>query len=197
MPAQPLRLSLSVPKAREDPLPRRRTDRLTALVGDESRRIWRALFRLGVAASALDDAAQEVFIVAARRLDEIAAGSERAFLHATAVRVAANYRRLQRGRREQPIEELEASAPTGGLLPDDLVDSSRMRELLQRVLDAMPDELREVFVLFELEEFTRSELGPILGLPAGTIASRLRRARRVFENACLELKTGAQGGDAR
>ncbi|MBN2196458.1 MAG: sigma-70 family RNA polymerase sigma factor [Polyangiaceae bacterium] len=186
-------LRLSVPVAK----PLRGTERLTALVEDESRRVWRALLRLGVAPDALDDATQEVFIVAARRLDDVTPGSERAFLHATAVRVAANYRRAQRARREQPLEEFEAAAPTGGLLPDDLADSSRMRALLQRVLDDMPDELREVFVLFELEEFTRSELVRILGLPAGTVASRLHRAREVFQAACAKLGAVRQGGKVR
>jgi RNA polymerase sigma-70 factor, ECF subfamily len=48
------------------------------------------------------------------------------------------------------------------------------------VLDAMPIELRAVFVLFELEGMTSPEIAAISGLPPGTVASRLRRARERF-----------------
>ena len=164
--------------------------RLAHLVANESPGIWRALLRLGVARPVLDDATQEVFIVAARRLDDILVGSERAFLRATAVRVAANYRRAQRARREESLEDLAVTPPRVELLPDDLADQQRMRGLLDQILDAMPDELREVFVLFELEEFTRSELARMLEVPPGTVASRLRRAREMFHEACASLRSG-------
>jgi RNA polymerase sigma-70 factor, ECF subfamily len=158
--------------------------RLSALVASHSRAIWRALLRLGVPLDALDDATQEVFIVLARRLDGIELGSERAFLYGAALRVAANQRRARRTRREGTLDELPPAALVAGLQPDDLLDQKRMRLLLDRVLEVMPDELREVFVLFELEQLTRTEIALVLGLKAGTVASRLRRAREMFEQVC-------------
>src|SRR4051812_43349815 len=55
--------------------------------------IWRSLRRLGVPREAADDATQQVFLVAARRMHEITEGKERAFLFQSAMRVAMEVRR--------------------------------------------------------------------------------------------------------
>ena len=44
----------------------------------------------------------------------------------------------------------------------------------------MPEDFRNVFVLFELECMTMTEIAHVLSIPAGTVASRLRRARELF-----------------
>src|SRR5580704_8866080 len=54
--------------------------RFRRMVDDEFALVWRFLRGLGVAPSAVDDAAQQVFLVAAQRIDAITLGSERAFL---------------------------------------------------------------------------------------------------------------------
>src|SRR5438105_10514602 len=74
--------------------------RLRALVSDHVDFIWRSLRRLGVLEADLGDAAQQVFLVTARKLDLVRHGSERAFLFQTAVRVASDSRRTRRRRRE-------------------------------------------------------------------------------------------------
>lgn len=197
--AQPDSCPSGIPSARRaaepDRGPHAQAGQLTVLVQGQSGAVWRTLLRLGVAREALDDATQEVFIVIARRIDQIEPGRERAFLYATAVRVAANQRRAQRSRREQTLEQLHPAPLLAQLSQEDLLDQKRMRELLDRMLEAMPDELREVFVLFELEEFTRTEIGRILGVPTGTVASRLRRAREAFERLCATRERASQGDD--
>ena len=69
------------------------TERLSALMRDGFDAVWRLLRRLGLPADAADDAAQEVFLVAARRLGEITPGSERSFLYGAALRIAQTARR--------------------------------------------------------------------------------------------------------
>ena len=51
----------------------------------------------------------------------------------------------------------------------------------------MPDELRTIFVLFELEELKMAAIAELLSLAPGTVASRLRRARAQFELAAIKL----------
>jgi RNA polymerase sigma-70 factor (ECF subfamily) len=63
---------------------------------------------------------------------------------------------------------------------DELVDRHKARLLLDSILDGMPSDLRTVFVLFELEELATHEIAELLGIPRGTAASRLRRAREDF-----------------
>jgi len=153
--------------------------RITAIVRTYHDFIWRLLRRLGIPAANVDDATQQVFCVAARRVDEIAPGSERSFLFGTALRVASDDRRSAR-HREQPDAELDRHvSPEPD--PEDLVEKNRRRRLLDEILDAMPLELRAILVLFELEQMTKSEVAELLGIPEGTCMSRLRRARKEFQ----------------
>lgn len=72
--------------------------------------LWRSLRRLGLQAADVDDAAQQVLSVFARRLGDIEVGAERAFLFQTAVRVASDARRAQARTKARPDEEALASA---------------------------------------------------------------------------------------
>lgn len=150
--------------------------------------IWRTLRRLGVPEADADDAAQQVFLVAARKLSMIDPGNERSFLFGTAMRVASDVRRAQRRRREDPSEPGDVDLCDGGPGPEDLVAQRRARALLDEVLGAMPLDLQTVFVLFELEELPTSEIASLLGIPLGTVASRLRRAREEFQDRAKRLK---------
>ena len=87
--------------------------RLRALVDAHLDTVWRALKRLGVPEAGADDATQEVFIVAARRLDEIDHGRERGYLLGIALRVAADARRALRRRGEVPLDEVGDGALAG------------------------------------------------------------------------------------
>jgi RNA polymerase sigma-70 factor (ECF subfamily) len=51
---------------------------------------------------------------------------------------------------------------------------------MDRVLESMPIALRSVLVLYEMEEMTMAEIAVMLGIPPGSVASRLRRAREHF-----------------
>ena len=142
--------------------------------------VWRLLRRLGVRHAQLDDASQEVFWVAARRLDVIRAGSEAAFLYGVALRVASDDKRR---RRAQPwsggweqVEDLVSEHHS----PEDRLEQRRAQELLCFILDQLPRELRTVFVLFELEGMALEAIAELEDLPRGTVSSRLRRAREEF-----------------
>ena len=155
--------------------------RLRHIVSDHFEVLWRFLRRLGIAESDADDAVQEVVLVLARKLDQVQAGSERSFVLSTAVRVASGFRRTQRNRREVDDDGL-AELPSQDLDPEALAEKQRLRTVLQSVLEQLPMELRAVFVLYELEELTMAEIAQTLELPPGTVASRLRRSRELFES---------------
>jgi RNA polymerase sigma-70 factor (ECF subfamily) len=148
--------------------------------------VWRLLCRLGVPRAEVDDAAQNVFIVVAQRLDEVSAEKERTFLYGTALRMAATLHR-NRGRRMRLEATLvdDAARPA---LPDEVLERRRALALLDEVLNGLDAELREVFVLSEIEELSASEVAAIAGIPAGTVASRLRRARQKFDERVRRLQ---------
>jgi RNA polymerase sigma-70 factor, ECF subfamily len=151
--------------------------RVAELVRDHLAFIWRSLRRLGLQVAEADDAAQAVLLTAARRLDELEPGSERAFLFATALRIASSTRRKVERRREAEFPESLADPDPD---PEALLEQRRSRDLLDTILDTLPIELRAVFVLYEIEELTVPEIGKLLGMNPGTVSSRLRRARAEF-----------------
>jgi RNA polymerase sigma-70 factor (ECF subfamily) len=160
------------------PLRARARERLEAMVERHHDELWRFLRHLSLSDSDVDEAIQEVLLVTAQKLSRVCAGSERAFLMGTAYRVARRLRgRQARAQNHETNVELIADAPT----PDAEVDSLRLQALARRLLESMPIELASVFVLYEVEELTTREIAECLGIPHGTVASRLRRARREFK----------------
>jgi RNA polymerase sigma-70 factor (ECF subfamily) len=166
-------------------------DRLRDMVGQHFDFIWRSLRRLGVCEGDIDDVTQRVFLTAARRLAEVRPGAERSFLFATATREASHTRRSYKRRAEVGEEEI-ADKSTGRLRPDDLAGRRQALEFADSVLQAMDDDLRVIFVLFELEEMSSQEIAKLLDIPVGTAKSRLRRARADFNlrTAGLRAQTG-------
>lgn len=149
--------------------------RLRDLVRRFAPAVARRLRRLGVPQNALDDATQRVFWVASRKLELIAAGVEGAFLLTTAARVASDVRRVEARRTRREVA-LEDDAESGTRL-DEMLDLKRAHALLESMLSDMPAELAAVFVMSETDGFTATEISRAVGVPIGTVASRLRRAR--------------------
>jgi RNA polymerase sigma-70 factor (ECF subfamily) len=140
--------------------------------------IWRLLRRIGVPPSVADDATQQVFLILAERLGDVRDGCERSFLFGTALRIASTLRRTWKREVLTEHVDLETSPLPG---TDELADQRRARSALDAILQQMDSDLRTVFVLYELEQFTSVEIAEILGIPIGTAASRLRRARQQFQ----------------
>jgi RNA polymerase sigma-70 factor (ECF subfamily) len=159
--------------------PPRAGERVRALVTEHFGFVWRSLVRLGLSRADADDALQQVFLVASRRIDSIEPGAERAFLFGTALRTASRVRRTHARRRETISDVLEPVDAAPG--PEEQLDRARARAVLDEVLDEMPLELRAVFVLYELEQLTLPEIAELAAIPLGTATSRLRRAREQFQ----------------
>lgn len=162
---------------------------LTDLARSDFEFIWRSLRRLGVwPDDIVDDAAQQVFEVATAKWHVVQPGKERAYLYRIAVLVAAEKRRSKRkGQREEPNEQVLSSAESHDADPDTLYAERQHRAHLDQVLDSLPRDLREVFVLYELERMSSVQIADLLELPVGTVSSRLRRARVAFTSAAERL----------
>ena len=112
--------------------------------------------------------------IAAERLDSIFLGSERAYLFSTAIRVAQGLARKSRR------DELRADPEDGeDVRPPQSHDSLSRRHaataFIEQLFARMDPTLVTVFVLYELEGFSAPEIATVLGIPVGTVASRLRR----------------------
>jgi RNA polymerase sigma-70 factor (ECF subfamily) len=152
--------------------------------------VWRNVRSLGVAESAVEDVVQDVFMVVHRRLEDFdpSRASERTWMFGILRRVVADHRR---GARRKPANHAGpvGDAALGELhepvdcAPDERLARSQALRALEKLLDTLDDEKREVFVLAELEEMPMPEIAEAIGVNVNTAYARLRAARKAFEQA--------------
>ena len=171
--------------------------RLRVVVRAHYDALWRFLRRMGVPDGQVEDAAQQVLLVFARRADDVAGDAERPFLFGTALRVASDFRRKRKTVCEVSADETTLEHPDPGPDAEALFGQMEQRRCLDRILDELAPEQRAVFVLVELEELTMDAVSRLLSIPAGTVASRLRRARELVELRALAIRAQLEKGHAR
>jgi RNA polymerase sigma factor (sigma-70 family) len=133
--------------------------------------VWHALHRFGVAPPVVDDAVQDVFVVAYRRRASYRGPSPRPWLYGIARRIASNYRRSTRRRIQR-----DQALPRSTRPPVD--DGTRETlEGLERYLAGLRSEDRELFVLSELEGMTGPELAAVTGRNVQTLYTRVRKLK--------------------
>ncbi len=169
-----------------------RVDDWSAFYDEHFDFVWRSLRRLGVAEAALDDAAQDVFVVALRRQGEFEGRSSlRTWLFGIAWNRARELQRGTRRRAEEPLPE--ALPPAAGLDQEQAAIQAEALRFVYRVLDELAPERRAVLVMAEVEEMTAVEIAEVLSLPVNTVYSRVRLARRDFEAAVKRSRAREQG----
>ncbi len=159
-----------------------------AIYREQARFVWRSLGQLGVRPADIEDACQEVFLVAHRKLEEFDwSRSLRAWLFGIAMRVAAAHRRRAHRRYEQAEAEPDAvtRAPQEGE-----VARRQAAERLERILDTLGEAQRAVFILYELQELPMNEVATIVECPLQTAYSRLHAARKLV-TAAIAASGGA------
>ena len=147
--------------------------------------VWRSLQRLGVATSSLEDALQDVFFVVHRRLDSYDGSSKiSTWLFGICLRVASTHRKRAYLKHEQGSLD-QCDPADDGLLsnPEQNTLRHEAERRLEQGLEAMALERRAVFVMFEIEGMPASAIAEILGIPTGTVHSRLHKARAEFTAA--------------
>jgi RNA polymerase sigma-70 factor, ECF subfamily len=165
---------------------------VTDVHAEHADRVWRTLQRLGVRDADLEDQLQEVFVVVHRHLasfdGRVALSS---WLFGISKRVAASYRRRAHVRRERPTEPMpETTDSAAG--PEDALAAHQAREALDAVLDDLDLDKRAVFVMFELDEMSCEQIAGELGIPLGTVYSRLSSARKAFQKAVTRTRARNQ-----
>ncbi len=152
------------------------------LYRENARAVLGWCLRLGAPGSDAEDAAHEVFATALEarksyRGDASAAG----WLYQITRRVLANQRRRLALRRFFGLET--APEPSEAAVADTAIARAEDRVLVQRALARLPDAQREAIVLVDLDERAPTEVAELLGIPVGTVHSRLLAARRAFAKA--------------
>lgn len=140
--------------------------------------------RLGIAEADVEDVVQEVFIVAHRKGGyEPGAATPRSWLGAITLRVASQARRTRRRRREASTPDALTGMPDPGRGPHHTAEVHESLARVQAALDTLDLGHRAVFVMFEIEGERCDDIAGALGVPTGTVYSRLHKARARFRAA--------------
>ena len=157
--------------------------------------VWRTLARLGVREADRMDVCQNVFIVVHRQLPGFEARSElTTWLFSICRLVVKDYLQSAPIRLEVAVDARDLAGRAGCTdSPLRRLDSEELGRTLEVILDKLPEKLRLVFVLFELDEMSGEDIARLLEVPVGTVRSRLRLARVAFQRE-VRLLGGVDAG---
>jgi RNA polymerase sigma-70 factor (ECF subfamily) len=151
-----------------------------------SRFVYRVAFAVLRNQQEAEDATQEVFLRVLRLKRELSGVSNpRSWLGRIAFRVAID-------RRPRPVtlsihdDSLAASVASlraSGASVDDVASSNEVQALLGEAIEALPEDLRRTIQLSTLQELNSSEIAFVMGIPEGTVRTRLLRARKLLKAA--------------
>ena len=169
-----------------------------ALVRRHERRVFRLLLRMLGTREEAEDAAQEAFLSLHRHGHRFR-GEARfsTFIYRVAANAALNRRRsLGRARaREKQLALRQAAGadlPASPRDPEGSASGAQLQARVQEALLELPDDLRMAIVLYDIEGQSYKEISQALGIPEGTVKSRIHRARNALRGLLREL-VGADG----
>lgn len=173
------------------------------LVRTHARKVYNLCYRFTGQTHEAEDLSQEIFVKVFRTLQSYdpAQGAFSTWLN----RVAHNhlvdhYRRTRKDRVTDSLEDEEGEArvevqagPKSS--PMAQVESRERRDLLQSALDSLSPDLREAVILRDLQELEYQEIARVLGVPEGTVKSRINRGRLELARVVMRMKgmKGAAG----
>jgi RNA polymerase sigma-70 factor, ECF subfamily len=161
-----------------------------ALYQRHAARVYAVVRRLAGDDALAEDWAQEAWVRALRALPGFRGESQfTTWLHRIAVNSALHGRRTRERRtgREEPVEAAEASHPPEG-------DRTLLRMRLEKAMERLPEGMRRVLVLHDVEGYTHEEIGAMLGVNPGTCKSQLFKARARMRGLLAPAEAAAQGG---
>lgn len=158
--------------------------------------VWLTLQRMGVPRSDLEDVFQDVFVIAHRRLHTYSPEAKlSAWLYGICLRSVAAHRRRAFRRRERADGGEVGGARLGTEhwhaqveAPDERMQERERHATLNDLLDTLDPDHRMVVVMFEVEDHSCQYIAELIGVPVGTVHSRLHTARRKLAQAAVRLR---------
>jgi RNA polymerase sigma-70 factor (ECF subfamily) len=163
-----------------------------ALIRRHDRSLYRIVRSILLDDAEAEDVVQETFISAYKHLEEFRG---EASLSTWFTRIAINEALARKRRRRggiqletvQSASEGDVSVPiTGGRDPEDVTAQQQIRNILERAIDSLPDDLRTVLIMRDVEELSTTATAELLDLKETTVKVRLHRARRLLRKLLSE-----------
>ena len=153
-------------------------DAFEAVYREHAGRVYALCLRMSGDAQAAKDLVQVVFVRAWEKLDTFRGESAfSSWLYRLAVNVVLMDRRNRARKAEDSLDEDEDSAPVAAAI----ARSPELKLDLEQAIAALPRMARQVLVLFDVEGYSHSEIGQMLGIAEGTSKAHLFRARGLLK----------------
>jgi RNA polymerase sigma-70 factor, ECF subfamily len=162
-----------------------RDARFTELVKRQSLFVFRVAYSVLRNSSDAEEVVQETFLKIYRSDAVSRIKDERAFLARTAWRIAVD--RHPRTVNMLPNDDIAASGPS----PEDAAIGEDWNLAIRRLIDALPDHLRQPLALSTINEMTSPEIAQAMGIAEGTVRTRLMRARQILKEKLEALMEGS------
>lgn len=147
--------------------------------------VWRAVQRLGATPHELEDRVHDVFAIVVRRWDTFDPNrSLRLWLYGIAYRVMLDHRR-KLGNQETPVAVLPLQTADDD--PERATERGQGLSIARQIIDSMELDRKTVLVMHDLEELPMAQIALELDIPVNTAYSRLRLARREFDEKANRL----------
>jgi RNA polymerase sigma-70 factor, ECF subfamily len=164
-----------------------RDERFEEMVARQARFMFQVAFGLLRNTQDAEDAVQEAFLKLYRGEAWLRMENEKGFLARTVWRVALDHL-PKAAERMSDVSEMQLEA-VGGSPEEKAVDEDE-RAVLRRLIDGLPEELRRPLVLSSVEEMTSREVAEAMGIPEGTVRTRVMRARAELRRRYVAMKEG-------
>jgi RNA polymerase sigma-70 factor (ECF subfamily) len=164
-----------------------RDERFEEMVARQARFMFQVAFGLLRNRQDAEDAVQEAFLKLYRGEAWLRIENEKGFLARTVWRVALDHL-PKAAERMADVAEMQLTA-SGGSPEQSVVDEDE-RAVLRRLIDGLPEELRQPLVLSSVEEMTSREVAEAMGIPEGTVRTRVMRARTELRRRFVAMREG-------
>lgn len=177
-------------------IPRSQDEVLEDIVRQHSRLVYRIAYAVLRSHHDAEDATQETFLRVLRYRHKLAAvENQKTWLARIAWRVAVDRGRKSGGKREIPLDNAGrpvAELPCSDAPADQRLQSSQIEGLVQRLIAALPEKLREPLILSAVEELWPREVAATLGISEAAVRSRVFRARQILRERLARQITRAR-----
>jgi RNA polymerase sigma-70 factor (ECF subfamily) len=157
----------------------------TALVERQSRFVFRVAYAMLRNSYDAEDVVQETFLKIYRMGAWEGIKDEKAFLARAAWRIAVEKLRQKGNERRNEASDLEA--PSADASPEQALITADWNAIVHRLVDALPEELRQPLALSTVEELNSREIAELMGIAEGTVRTRLMRARQMLKQKLAAL----------
>ena len=160
------------------------------LVITYERRVFALVFRMLGRRDEAEDLAQEVFVQVFKAIDQFRGDSKLStWIYRIAVNLCKNRTKYLKRRHAGEQDDVDAMADRAPLSaakgvsvgdisrPDELVEGMQLEVIVKRAIDQIDPDFREVLILRDVEDMSYEEIAAVTGLAAGTVKSRIHRAR--------------------